>query len=112
MDTLSAFTMGEAHKGARIKVFDWNKAAALIKERKPEIASAGLGGDWEYTGGEIYRGGKPVDKSETYTYLASNWARPELDLDGETIDCYTYQDESDFRSGTYWPESALKILNG
>lgn len=41
-------------------VFDWDKAARLIQEKKPKWATAGLRGDWEYTGGTIYEDGKPV----------------------------------------------------
>ena len=78
MDTMSAFAMGEMARarGSKAKVFDWDKAAQLIKERKPEIAEAGLSGDWEYTGGEIYCDGKPVPQDDTYTYLSSIWATP------------------------------------
>ena len=37
-------------------VFDWNKAAQIIKERGATNASAGLSGDWEYTGGTHHEG--------------------------------------------------------
>ena len=65
---------------AKLRVFDWTKAAHLIKEQKPDVAEAGLAGDWEYTGGIIYEDGKPDKKS--YTYLASLWAIPQIKLDG------------------------------
>ena len=110
MDTLSAFSMGMANRGNRLKVFDWVKAAQLIKERQPSLAGAGLSGDWEWTGGEIFRDGKPIAKEETYTYLASTWATPELEMDGYVVDCWCYTDEWD--SGTYWPEEALAIIAG
>lgn len=113
MDTLSAFAMGQANRGNSLMVFDWDKAAQLIAERRPNIASAGLAGDWEYTGGEIYRDGKIVPRDETYTYLASTWTTPQLDLDGDIIACYRLQDNSpDWDSDTYWPESSLAILAG
>jgi hypothetical protein len=110
MDTLSAFAMGEASRGRALKVFDWDRAAQLIKEHNAQSASAGLSGDWEWTGGLILRDGKPVDAEDTYTYLASTWATPELHLDGESYDCWLHTDKWD--SSTYWPESALKILAG
>ncbi len=101
--------MGAANRGNPIRVFDWNKAAKLIKERGAKSASAGLAGDWEYTGGSIFQDGKP-DFSE-YTYLASTWATPELEIDGETIDCWIYQKDSpNWDSDTKWPEESLKIL--
>lgn len=110
MDTLSAFAMGQANRGKTPKVFDWDRAAQLIKERGAESASAGLANDWESTGGPILRDGKPVDADDTYTYLASTWATPVLSIDGEHVDCWVHTDKWD--SSTYWPESALKILAG
>ena len=90
-------------------VFDWDKAARLIKERKAENASAGLSGDWEHTGGDIYRDSKPI--YDSYTYLASTWATPEIEIDGEVFSCYKMQSEApDWDSGTKWPQSALDIL--
>ena len=111
MDTMSAFAMGTANRGKEAMVFDWEKAARLIKERGATNASAGLAGDWEYTGGQIWAAGKPVPAEETYTYLSSTWARPELEIDGETIDCYRMESEApDWNSRTYWPEEALRLL--
>ena len=50
MDTLTAFSKARAAQGREHMVFDWVKAAKLIKERKPTLAQAGLQGDWEWTG--------------------------------------------------------------
>jgi len=72
MDTLMAFARGEANRDQEEMVFDWDKAATLIKDCKPKFAAAGLMGDWEYTGGEIYRNGKIED--DDYTFLSSTWA--------------------------------------
>ena len=109
MDTFSAFARGEASRGKPSMVFDWLKAAKLIRERKPKEAQAGLRGDWEYTGGVIFRNGKPV-KTE-YTYLASTWAVPELDLDGEMIPCFIMEGpDHDWTSSTKWPRVALAAL--
>lgn len=111
MNTFAAALMGMANRGKELMVFDWDKAALLIKAKKPEWAAAGLRGDWEYTGGTIYENGKPV--KDSYTYLSSTWAVPELDMDGETIECYRMKSETpEWSSDTKWPESALLILNG
>jgi ATP:corrinoid adenosyltransferase len=116
MDSMAAFGMAKsaAARGAKFMVFDWDKAAQLIKERKPKEASAGLRSDWEYTGGTIYTADEGPAKS-SYTYLASNWATPELDLDGEIIPCFVYEDEetnpNKWNEHTLWPETALAILN-
>ena len=90
MDTLSAFARGQAAKNNELKVFDWDRAAQRIRETSAVSASAGLAGDWDWTGGTIYASGEP---SSEYTYLASTWATPELELtlpDGDVVteDCY------------------------
>lgn len=111
MDTMKAFLKGEATRGNEMKVFDWNKAARIIKAQKAKSASAGLSGDWEYTGGTILKNGKPVPVEDTYTFLASTWATPELQINGKIISCYKMESEvPGWGSSTYWPESALKIL--
>lgn len=115
MDTLSAFEIGKANRDKPLMVFDWNKAAQIIKDRKPAAASAGLQSDWEWTGGEIYSDGKPTPREDTYVYLASTWATPELDIDGEIIDCFVMESEvppewTGDPAHVYWPASALKIL--
>ncbi len=109
MDTLKAFAMGDANRGKELMVFDWDKAAKRIAKVRPEIASAGLRGDWEWTGGVIYRDENPV--RDECTYLASTWATPELEMDGDVEPCYRMQSEvPHWGSDTKWPDSALKIL--
>ena len=110
MDTMKAFAMGEANRDKELMVFDWDKAAQLIKDKKVTEASAGLSGDWEYTGGTILEEGKIPENS--YVYLASTWATPELEINGEIFDCYKMQSETDgWDSDTFWPESARNILS-
>ena len=111
MDSIKAFAKGDATRGRELMVFDWNKAARFIRERKPKTVGAGLAGDWEWTGGTIWANGKPVPENETYTYLASTWATPEINLDGNIEDCFLMQSKTPgWDSGTYWPEDAIKIL--
>lgn len=97
--------------------FDWDKAAEIIKEKLKEhsdlYAEAGLQGDWNYTGGEIFYDGKPTNS--VYTYLSSNWATPTLILswDGkeqEEIACYTTEEGNRFTSDSKWDEKSLDIL--
>lgn len=111
MDTLEAMLKSQAAAGAKQRVFDWDKAATLIRERQPKQARAGLKSDWEWTGGTIFEDGEIV--KDSYTYLSSNWAIPELELDGDLVDCWKYADETPgWNAGTKWPESALKIVKG
>jgi len=114
--------MGLANKGRELMVFDWDRAAELILRSDALDARAGLSGDWEWTGGEILRGGRPVPSDDTYTFLASTWATPEIEIMGDVQPCYRMQstvpeewlmgitpgDEANI----YWPESALRILRG
>ena len=111
MDTIQAFARGEASRGNEMMVFDWLRAAQMIAERKAESASAGLSGDWEWTGGEILRDGLPVPPEDTYVFLASTWATPEIEIGGETMDCFKMQNETPgWDSGTYWPDDAKALL--
>jgi len=113
MDSMQAYLRAKAAEGSPQRVFDWNKAAEIIRNQQARHAGAGLSGDWGLTGGDIFRDGKPVPKEDTYVYLSSNWATPELEVDGETIDCWVYEtDELGWDAHTYWPPSALAILEG
>lgn len=106
---MSAFAMGQANKDKEPKVFDWNKAANLIKTNKAKKASAGLAEDWEYTGGSIFKNGK-IDL-EDYTFLMSTWATPVIKIDGDEFDCYLMISEvPDWNNDTKWPQCAIDIL--
>ena len=102
-------------KGNIFMAFDWDKAAKLIKDKfetnKDLVAEAGLEGDWNYTGGEIFEDGKPTN--ENYTYLQSNWAAPTLILNygdkSEEIECWVEANER-FGSDSKWDEISLEIL--
>lgn len=106
-------------KGATQMAFDWDKAAKIIKEAlksdKNLIAEAGLQGDWEYTGGVIFKKGKPV--SDSYTYLSSNWANPTLSIEysngfEKEFDCFVKQGENGrFDEDSKWDEESLEILD-
>lgn len=98
-------------RGDSMMYFDWDKAAQIIKERGATNAEAGLGGDWDHTGGPIWQDGKIVDPEDTYTYLGSLWAVPELDVDGELIECYTTDESMGWDEETYWPDSARAIVS-
>ena len=101
--------MGMTFRGKEEMVFDWEKAANMILKYKPKVAMAGLRDDWNSTGGVIYAKEKPL--SSTYTYLASTWAVPEIDIDGVRYECYKMEHEVPrWNAKTKWPAVALKIL--
>lgn len=108
MNTMDAFVMGEANRDKEMMVFDWDKAARLIAEKKPHRAWAGLREDFCNTGGMIYEDGKLI--TDKYTYLASSWAIPELDMDGETVACFRVASQTPrWHAHTKWPKSAVEI---
>lgn len=108
MDSIAAFAKGMASRDQEQKVFDWDTAAQLIKEKKPIVAEAGLKDDWEWTGGKIYVSGDPI--MDSYTWLSSTWATPQLMLDNVYVDCYIMASETAWSHHTKWPKSALEIL--
>lgn len=110
MNSMEAFLMGEMTRGKERKIFDWDQAARIIRERNPECAVAGLQLDLEWTSGIIYANGEPV--SEYDTYLASTWATPVLILNySDEIPCFVMEHETKWDEHTQWPDSALDILN-
>ena len=108
MDTISAFARGMANSGRPRMVFDWKRCAEIIRDERPREVEAGLAGDWEWTGGVIFRDGKIVE--DEYTFLSSNWATPQILIDGSYRDCYVMQSETEWDSGTKWPDEARAIL--
>ena len=116
MDNITAFAMGQANRGRERKVFDWDKAVKIIKERELKNCGAGLESDFEYTAGMILADGKPV--TEGYTYLASNWATPQLiiydELDKglfeyeEVVDCWLWESETDYDENTKFPKHLIE----
>lgn len=111
MDTMAACMLGEMTKWNESKVFDWDKAAKLIKEHNIKNAQAGLIEDWGCTCGIILDNGKIIKGD--YTYLASTWATPVLtNSDSLAIyECYIMSNETQWDAHTKWTESAVKILN-
>lgn len=103
-------------QGKPMLAFDWNKAAEIIKTQLIDypdlVAEAGLQNDWDHTSGIIFINGKPTNDS--YTYLASNWAKPTLILswdnkEQQEIECSCEQDEKN-HSDTKWSQESLNIL--
>ena len=116
MNTADAIMMGMMNWDRERKVFDWDKAASIIRELGLKDAMAGLQGDFENTGGSILEDGKPV--MDDYTYLASTWATPVLayyddedSFDPIEIPCYIMEHETEWDSHTKWPASALAALS-
>ncbi len=115
---IGGLTSGRSVNNNHFKIFDWDKAAKFINEKRilhPDLsAEAGLKDDWGSTGGVIFEKGQPV--TEDRTYLKSDWATPTLilswnDEEQEEIPCYTQDESTRFGSDSKWDEESLTILN-
>jgi hypothetical protein len=101
--------MMEGRANTPLRIFDWDKAAQLLATHGAVEAYAGLNGDWNWTAGQILTDGKP--ETDHYTYLASWWATPQIEIDGNRYDCFVEESETcTWDAETKWPESALAIL--
>lgn len=108
-DIITAIKKCKKHKDREMMIFDWDKAATLIKDQKLYTVYAGLNEDWEYTSGPILINGIIPD---SYTFLASIWDIPVLQYDDCIIECYKMQsEEPQWDASTFWPKSARKILD-
>lgn len=101
------------------RVFDWIKAANLIKEhcmigdllKTDSVVNAGLSEDWGCTSGVILKNGSVVSGDDTYVYLHSSWATPIIEIDGEDYECWECKEDSIFEAKTLWPQESLDIIN-
>lgn len=109
MESVAAMTLGVLNQGRPERVFDWDKAARIIRERRPHAAYAGLAEDLTDTFSVIYIDGEPLEDGSGY--LASTWATPQLYLDGDSVDCWVWEYETEWDTDTRWPQFALDILN-
>lgn len=92
------------------KIFDWDKAVEIIRDRKIINCSAGLLEDWGNTADNIFKDGKPL--LDTWAYLGSYWATPGIEWEerGETImvKCFKETESSTFEKP--WPQRCLDSL--
>ena len=97
------------HNPNSYKVFDWTKAAEIIKEKQCKEAMAGLDEDWYWTADYIVEDGKA--KVKNGCFLASNWATPVLDIEGERVECWFPLMKSErhtYDANGFWPKEALQ----
>lgn len=84
----------------RLKYMDWQKVQELVNKHPNSVIYAGLMGDWNNTSGLIFARGKYYDG---YVFGYSKWATPIVDIDGEEIECWTYeQTEEGYRKPSWW----------
>ena len=111
MDTIKAIQLAELSSGIENKVFDWVKAANIIKENPNKNWNAGLSCDLEWTGGRIWDADKKNIDNNSYTFLSSNWAIPVIyDDSGLEIECYVKATETEYGEETRYPKEFMDIL--
>lgn len=126
MDTFAAGILGMANRGREQMVFDWEKAANIIKDYLEEHngedieIAASLRGNEGNTYGFIYSNGK--FNTDDHGYLASTWAKPQIVIfnyslndmyedEGTKIPCYKMQHEvPDWNASTWFPKEFTDIL--
>lgn len=74
-----------------MRYMDWNKALEICASHPNAAIEAGLAEDWLWTGGLVYQDGVFCHE---YVFTSSYWATPVLYVDGEVIECWTYEKQS------------------
>lgn len=82
-----------------MKYMDWEKVKQIIEENPSAIIYAGLREDWNNTSGLIFAEGNYYDG---YVFGASVWATPIVDVDGEEIECWTYESTKEGSGKPNW----------
>lgn len=72
----------------KTKYMNWKKVQQIVDKNPNSVIYAGLQEDWNNTSGLIFARGEYYDG---YVYVASSWATPIVDVDGEEIECWTYE---------------------
>lgn len=103
---MSAKASAARAAGNPLKVFDWVRAAALLRDSGAANAQAGLEEDWGHTSDTIWRDGNPA--VDARAFLASLWATPLLRIGNARYECATVNPNWD--ADTVWPPEALAIL--
>jgi hypothetical protein len=110
-DFLSGFLGMEAVATKPIgdmKYMDWQKVQQIVNEHPNSVIYAGLMEDWNNTSGLIYAKGKYYDG---YVYGQSKWATPIVDVDGEEIECWTYEKTEEGHRKPSWWGSGQELLD-
>lgn len=100
------FAMGFLGAGAvatkpigAMKYMDWKKVQQIVDENPNAVIYAGLQEDWNNTSGLIFAKGEYY---RGYVFGCSSWATPIVDVDGEEIECWTYEPTEEGSSRPTW----------
>ena len=92
-----------------MKFMDWAKAQKIVDEHPNAVIRAGLLEDWGNTSGLIYAKGKYYDCAGVYG--CSCWATPIVDVDGEEIECWTYEVTEERSNKPSWWGNGQELLS-
>lgn len=109
------FSMGFLGAGAvatkpigDVKYMDWQKVQQIVNENPNSVIYAGLMEDWNNTSGLIYAKGQYYDG---YVYGCSTWATPIVDVDGEEIECWTFEKTEETSEKPSWWGNGQELLD-
>lgn len=91
-----------------MKYMDWKEIQQIVNEHPDSVIYAGLQEDWGYTSGLIYARGKYYDGN---VFGCSTWATPIVDVDGEEIEVWTYEETEEGSSIPSWWGNGQKLLS-
>ena len=90
------------------KYMDWKKVQKIVDEHPDSVIYAGLMEDWGCTSGLIYAKGKYYDGN---VFGCSIWATPIVDVDGEEIECWTYEETEEGSDKPSWWGNGQELLD-
>lgn len=90
------------------KFMDWNKVKEVVENHPHSVIYAGLMEDWNNTSGLIFAKGKYYDG---YVFGCSVWATPIVDVDGEEIECWTYEETKEHSDKPIWWGNGQKLID-
>ena len=90
-----------------MKYMDWDKVQKLVDKHPNSVIYAGLLEDWGNTSGLIFANGEYYNGR--YIYDRSVWATPIVDIDGEEIECWTYNESKEATSTPGWWGNGTKL---
>lgn len=77
---------------SQTKVFDIPKALTLFEKNKAMEMSMGMAEDWFFTGQQV----KSKEDIENFPLMASRWATPVIEINGDREDCYIAIDKAHY----------------
>jgi hypothetical protein len=91
-----------------MKYMNWKKVQEIVDAHPNSVIYAGLMEDWNNTSGLIFAKGRYYDG---YVFGCSTWATPIVDVDGEEIECWTYEETKEGSDKPNWWGNGQKLLD-